>query len=121
MSSPLATWDPSNDTIFVQPTPGEGRLEITDTCVYLIQENVRAFVLVWPEPTTWQPEEQTITFVSPIYPNEVVTLKHGDVIGPGGAGDKPPYIIPYVRLPHPECEGDRVIVNEVNVIQQDWR
>lgn len=103
---PLATWDPSGSTTFLDATVGNGVLDISNNCVRLILENDLVVLLVWPEPTSWNVENRVIEFVGP--QGEQMELREGDEIMPGGMslmGD-----IEYVSSPDPACQADETFI-----------
>lgn len=63
----------------------EGRLRITNACVFL-ESPSGVTVLIWPaDRTTWSPEPPTITFAN--FDGSVVTVRDGDEVVLGGSGD----------------------------------
>ncbi len=104
--SPLATWDPSQSEAFNDATVGTGTIEISASCVQFILENQKTILLVWPEPTSWDPSSQVIEFVG--VGGERMELRNGDQITPGGspAIGQPQYVSP----PDPSCEADEIFI-----------
>jgi hypothetical protein len=89
----------------------EGRLEITDSCVFLVHRDNHRTLLIWPVAQThWDPSGQTILFNRG---NGVgLRLFHGQAVEVGGSGDAlgnagPPAElldhVPWVAAPMPEC------------------
>jgi hypothetical protein len=63
----------------------EGRLRITDECVFLDSPS-GVTLLVWPaDRTAWSPEPPTITFTN--FDGSVVAVRDGDAVVLGGSGD----------------------------------
>lgn len=112
--SPLATWDPSGVELFHDATVGSGTLRITDDCVLLQLDNAKQVLLVWPEPTSWNPSTQTIEFVSPRAEQERMELRDGDQLRPGGSavvGD-----VAYISSSTRECDEEAEETFRVNRI-----
>ncbi|MEM8534711.1 MAG: hypothetical protein AAGF95_27965 [Chloroflexota bacterium] len=101
-SSPLVTWDASGTEIILQASAGTGILRITDNCVFLERSNQRTTLLIWPEPTSWNEETQSITFVD--LSGEQLELRDGDRITPGGYSLREGFS--FVVPPHPDCHTD---------------
>ncbi len=111
--SPLVTWDPSSSDVFHDATVGDGTLSISSGCVLLILENEKKILLVWPEPTSWNPSSQTIQFVG--VRGESLELRDGDRIMPGGSA--PPGEEEQVSPPDGSCGADELfIVNSVQIV-----
>ena len=63
----------------------EGRLRITDACVFL-EAPSGVTLLYWPsDRTTWRPEPPAITFAN--FDGSIVTVRDGDQVALGGSGD----------------------------------
>jgi hypothetical protein len=83
-----ATWGP---LAVIPPQDGadtartEGRLRITDDCVFL-ESPGGIMLLVWPsDRTVWSPEPRTITFAN--FDGSIATVRDGDEAVLGGSGD----------------------------------
>lgn len=111
----LATWDPSKVETFMDATVGNGTLEVTPACVFLILANSKRVLLVWPEPTVWNSLLQAIEFTS--VQGESATLHNGDQIMPGGAPatENSPLVVP----PDPACQADETfIVSTITMVKE---
>jgi hypothetical protein len=63
----------------------EGRLRITDACVFL-ESPGGVMLLYWPaDRTAWSSEPPTITFAN--FDGSIVAVRHGDDVVLGGSGD----------------------------------
>jgi len=104
--SPLATWDPSQADAFNDSTVGTGTLDISARCVLLTLVNQKTVLLVWPEPTSWNPTSKAIDFIG--VDDERMELHDGDQITPGGstASSQSRYVSP----PNPSCQADEVFI-----------
>jgi hypothetical protein len=76
----------------VPPQPGtdtlrlEGRLVITDTCVFVERTNGDQFLLLWPaDRSAWDADTRTITFRN--VDETIAAMKDGDQVVLGGGGD----------------------------------
>ena len=120
--SPLATWGPSKNGVFLMASSGEGTLDIAPGCVQLITEaDQKSILLVWPDPTSWNASSQLIDFVD-VW-GERLELRDGDKIEAGGVGyppvESPEYIgePSFVLPPDPSCKADELFVlNSISVI-----
>jgi len=87
-ASPVDSWGP----LAVIPPQGgadtartEGKLRITDACVFL-ESPGGVTLLFWPsDRTAWSPEPPTITFAN--FDGSIVTVRDGDDVVLGGSGD----------------------------------
>lgn len=121
ISSPLATWD-ANGTQAVFFTGDYGTIDISGHCVHLLIENGRSsYLMVWPEPTSWDADTQTIQFVAPIT-GERIEFRHGDkvsamglVLVRGSELPEPEYVVP----PHESCRGGSRIIAAVVRMEPD--
>lgn len=104
--SPLAIWDANRTFVYLMTRSGEGTLDISEHCVLLEHENGYATLLVWPAPTTWDADSQTIKFVD--VEGHQFDLQEGDRLAAGGAEAMGG--TPYVKPPDPACNADSIFV-----------
>ena len=89
----------------------EGRLEITDTCVFLMHRDNLRTLLIWPAAQTdWDPDTGTILFNR--RNGDRLQLFHGQNVEVGGSGGGLGHAAPpaqlldqmsWVKPPMPEC------------------
>ncbi len=106
--SPIATWDITGIEAFHQVLGADGPLEFDNGCVLVTNSNGSKILPVWPEPTSWDPETETIHFVGPFKDSEFAdaVLHEGDHIKIGGSAkpfEYPGYVFP--RWAHEPTEG----------------
>ena len=87
-ASPGDTWGP---LAVIPPQDGadtartEGRLRITDACVFLESPGGVTLLFWSSDRTAWTPEPRTITFAN--FDGSIVTVRDGDGVVLGGSGD----------------------------------
>lgn len=106
--SPLATWDPNDRDAYPAAASGQGMLDISADCARLMLSNQKVILLVWPEPTSWNPSSQTIEFIS--VDGERIELRDGDQIIAGGLTATTPGGTRFVVPPQPSCEADELFI-----------
>lgn len=100
----MATWDPTTSVTFTESSSGEGILEVAGRCVRLVLGNGKVLLPVWPEPSSWDPETETLRAVDVL--GERTVLRIGDRIELGGHTGVPEY----VSAPDPACAGAETFV-----------
>jgi hypothetical protein len=90
VSSPESVWGP---LAVIPPQDGSdtglavGTLDITDTCVYLVQQGGDKMLLFWPgDRTRWIEAVRAISFSN--FDGTVVTAADGDAVAVMGGGDR---------------------------------
>ena len=113
--SPLVTWDPGRSSGADDATAGIGTLEVSAGCVRLLLDGGKPILLIWPEPTSWNPTTQTIEYVG--LTGQRMELRDGDRIRPGGSG---PYRgAQYVSPPSPSCRGMETFTAQTIIMVTD--
>lgn len=114
--TPLATWDPGSADGVHDATVGSGTLSIVEDCTRLVLDNGKTVLLVWPEPTAWDADAQTILFVDVF--GERLELKDGDRVVPGGSSAaRAPR---FSTAPAPSCVADEIfIVATMRVVTEE--
>lgn len=100
-SMDIQLWDPSGVDAFADATVGNGILDFSDGCALLTLPDGFSVLIVWPKPTSWNPETQSMEYVSP--QGDKVVLQDGDEIIPGGMSSDG-------RDLDTDCEADEVFV-----------
>lgn len=113
--SPLVTWSPDGEMGSLGATVGGTTLKVIDGCLYLVLDNQRVILPIWPEPTSWDAATETVRFVSP--EGEQIELQNGTRILAGGSS--PSSTVEFVSPPNPTCEADEMfIISSVTAVQE---